>query len=286
MMTCEKLLNQYEQIRLVGRSDHTLELMRVSLAKFADYLGHKPKLSDFTDANLAGFAKARLAAGRSYATVQQNQLKLLALWRFACQSGLLSHWPRIKPLRVPERTPRAWTQEELSILFAAIAVVPGRVGEVPAALWWETLHRLLWNTGERVTSILGLRWQHVDLPARVVHVPAELRKGKTRDKSYRLGADTLGCLERLPHRKGIVLPWPWFRSSIYRKYRSILQSANLPSDRGSLFHRMRRSVASHVKAAGGDPTAAMDHASPRTTQDYLDPRICPQFSPADLLFTP
>jgi len=52
-----------------------------------------------------------------------------------------------------------------------------------------------------------------------------------------------------------------------------LAAAGLPTDRRSKFHRIRRTVASAVAEAGGNPSEALDHASPKTTKRYLDPRI-------------
>lgn len=42
-------------------------------------------------------------------------------------------------------------------------------------------------------------------------------------------------------------------------------------------------MASAVTAAGGDATAALDHASPKTTKKYLDPRIVGAVSVSDIL---
>ena len=47
--------------------------------------------------------------------------------------------------------------------------------------------------------------------------------------------------------------------------------------------RMRRSVASHYKAAGGDATELVDHTSRKVTQAYLDPRIVKRVQEMDLL---
>lgn len=286
MMTCEELLIRYFSMRLVGGSPQTKLLMSVAVRSLGEFLNRPAVLTDLNDATISAFAESRLANGSARATVQQNELKLLALWRFACQLGLVSQWPTIKPIRLPERTPKAWTEEELARLFGSISQTPGKISGIRAALWWETLHRLLWDTGERLEAVLIADWSQVNLNDSLIYVPAEHRKGKTRDKVYRLAADTVANLSLFPSRVGRVLVWHRCQTLIYAHYRKILARAGLPTDRNSMFHRMRRSVASHIKAAGGDATAAMDHASPSTTKGYIDPRVCPAVSPADLLFRP
>jgi hypothetical protein len=48
----------------------------------------------------------------------------------------------------------------------------------------------------------------------------------------------------------------------------------LPTDRSCKPQKMRRSHASHLKAAGGDATASLMHESDSTTRkSYLDPSI-------------
>ena len=285
-MNCSDLLDRYVSIRLVGRAGQTRLLMNSAIVAFGRHLKRVPLVRDLTDATISEFASARLAGGSAIATVQQNQLKLLALWRFACEVGERREWPTIKAVSVPERIPAAWTREELARIFGSIKNSEGLIGAVPATLWWETLHRLLWDSGERVAAILGLKWSMVSLADGTLLVPAELRKGQTRDKTYRLSEDTIRCLEALPHRKGLMLKWDRSACQLYYQYRIILRRAELPTDRRSMFHRMRRSVASHIKAAGGDAMEAMDHASAKTTASYLDPRIVPRVSPCDLLFRP
>jgi integrase len=49
---------------------------------------------------------------------------------------------------------------------------------------------------------------------------------------------------------------------------------------------MRRSVASHYEAAGGNATELLGHSSRSVTLAYLDPRIVPQQHAVDLLFRP
>lgn len=119
-------------------------------------------------------------------------------------------------------------------------------------------------------------------------IPAECRKGKRKDAAYKLSTDTLIALVGLKKYATVAAMWPWPYSKdyIWIRYREIRRRAGLPIDRRSSFHRMRRSVASHLEAAGGDATAALGHESRRITMSYLDPTICKPPQATDLLFRP
>jgi integrase len=52
-----------------------------------------------------------------------------------------------------------------------------------------------------------------------------------------------------------------------------------------MFHRLRKSVSSHLEAAGINSTSAMGHSSREVTErSYIDRRIAKTVSPADVLF--
>ena len=61
--------------------------------------------------------------------------------------------------------------------------------------------------------------------------------------------------------------------TLIRHYRDILRRAGLPSDAKDLFHKIRKTTASYIKAAGGNPTDRLGHSSDQVTKAYLDPRI-------------
>jgi integrase len=283
-MTLSVALEKYVAIELVGCAPGTVKLMNDANKAFGKCLGRSPVIGDLNDRMISDFANWRLKNEIARATIQQNQNKLLALWRFLADEGIIAKRPRIKSISVPERTVKAWTKAELDKLFAAIKATEGMVGDVPAALWWEALHKVLWDTGERIEAIRGCLWAYLDRESKTLWVPAELRKFAKRDKQYTLRSNTVAMLEQFPKQKGVMFKWAYCEKYLYTHYKRILARAGLPVDRDSMFHRMRRSVASHIKAAGGDATAAMDHSSSKTTKGYIDLRVCPEVSPVDLLF--
>jgi integrase len=117
-------------------------------------------------------------------------------------------------------------------------------------------------------------------------VPAEHRKGKRRDRLFPLGTDAAEACRKLIAANlddDRIFPFPYSGTYLYKKLTGVLKRAGLPTDRKSKYHRFRRTVASAVARAGGDPTRALDHASPKTTKKYLDPRIVGSVPVADIL---
>lgn len=75
-----------------------------------------------------------------------------------------------------------------------------------------------------------------------------------------------------------------FHGTWYYHLRAILGLAGLPTDRRSMFHRIRRTHATHLYVRGGDPTQSLGHASDAMTRAYyLDPRQANKGYAADLL---
>ncbi len=74
---------------------------------------------------------------------------------------------------------------------------------------------------------------------------------------------------------------PW---ELYYHFKKILRGAGLPHDSRSMFHRLRRTHATHLYLAGGAPTSSLCHESEKMTRDcYLDPRFTQKAHPSDLL---
>jgi integrase len=151
---------------------------------------------------------------------------------------------------------------------------PGEYLGIPARLWWQAMHHVLFATGERIAAVMQLKWS--DITGDVVVFPAEYRKGSKRASVATLTTQAMESLAliRTPKRQ-LVFPWPYQPSYLYHVYKAILLRAELETDSRSMFHRMRRSHATHLKAAGGDPTASLGHQSAATTARYIDRRLIP-----------
>lgn len=280
----EKLYRPHK-LRLAAPS--TLNWFRVNLRHFDRHLGRAALVSDLNDEAVAAFVASVIERGNSPCTANKARSNLLAVWRFLHRRNIVKNWPDVDALREPHRCPRAWTANELTRLFRACQKMPGTIGNVPAGAWWHTLHLVAWDSGERITALLGTYWDDLDLAGRWLHIPAERRKGKHADMLYRLHPETVRALRAASHpARPRVWPWPYHADYLWTRYAAVLKRAGLPADRHSKFHRMRRSVASHAKAAGLDATLLLGHSHPKVTAAYLDERIVTRPHAADVLFRP
>ena len=134
---------------------------------------------------------------------------------------------------------------------------------------------------------MALRWQDFDADNGWIVARAETRKGGRADKATRLPDEAVAAIEKIrePDRE-LIFPWDRTDTYIYCRYKKILVSAGLDTDRKSKFHRMRKSAASHFEAANGNATVLLGHSSRKVTESYLDPRITKPQQAADLLFVP
>lgn len=283
-MLLTELLDLYIDKRLKGKSPNTIRLYRHSIRSFGLTVMRQPRLDDLTDDNIERHMHRIVRSGGSPASANKDHGQLTALWRFASHNRLVDTWPNVRTMQEVERVPMGWLPDECLALLSAARAEPGVIATVKAGLWWECLLLVLLETGERIGAIRGV--QKSALQDQWLLVPAHLRKGNKRDKLYTLQPETVDLLRRLIASNSeckLLFPWDRCETYIYNRYKAILRRAGLPDDRRSQFHRIRRSVASAVARGGGDATAALDHASPRTTKKYLDPRIVGGVKPTDIM---
>lgn len=274
----------YKPTRLLGKSKDTSRLYRISIRNFGRTIGKVPELSDLTDTNLILHMQAMLDAGRTPATANKDRSQLLTLWRHAHRLGMVQDYPNVPQLVEPQRTPEAWLPEQIAKLLEVADDQDGHFGPVPRSLWWRSLILTALDTGERIGALRVAQWSWIS--GDWLNVPAEARKGRRRDRAYRLGTDTIGHLQAIR----LVSPrhiWPWQYSEgyLWRLFGELLESAELPSGRRDKFHKLRRTTASVVNQAGLSAQEALDHSHRRVTQRYLDPRFNRSDQPCDVLAT-
>lgn len=279
---------EYFPARLIGKSGNSMRQYRLSVQALGRVLGRDPTLADLTDRNIGLLMQARLEGkifrGRSRGTANKDRCQLLALWRFALHQGYVTKGPCVAQLTEPERIPRAWTIDELQKQFHTIRSLDGDVAGVPKSLWWESLVRVALDTAERIGAIFSARWDWLE--GRWITVPAEVRKGSRRDRRYLLSEATSEMLQALRNCRADrtqIFPWDKSANLLWRDYGIILRQAGLPSGRGDKFHRLRKTTASVLYAAGLNAQEALDHQHRRTTQRYIDPRFTHQTHASEVL---
>ena len=270
MTLTELLVDQYAPLK--GIEDRTVTIYGFTISKWAELLGREPTVeNDLCDElAIAKFLAHRLRT-RSVGTAAKDRCQIHALATFAFQKGLMKTCPQMRPIRVPERVPQAWLTDEFKRLLAACEGEEGLVVGVPARLWWRAALLTCYELGERIGGILGIEWG--DVTSEGIIVRAEERKGKRRDIYRTISPECHAAIEAIRSDRRLVFDWDRSYGRIWGRLGRICERAGLPNDRGSKFHRIRKTTASYAAAAGLNAQAVMDHASPLTTRRYLDPRI-------------
>lgn len=211
---------------------------------------------------------AILLPGRTPQTVNKVMRHLAPVFQ---QAGYPVVW---YPYREPQRAPIAFMASEFGWILDASALESGAVEGIPAADWWRALLLALWYSGARIGAVLAVRSVDVLLD-QGFFVRAEAQKQHA-DQFFAVGEDAAGAFRRIySHSRQLMFPWPWRRETLYARFRRICQNAGLDCrGTGNLFHRIRKSTASYLRANGGDPTTHLGHSTASVTRRYFDPRIC------------
>lgn len=268
---------------LRGIDPRTVELYTYTIKPFAEFLGRQPLLSDLEELKVAQFLAKRVR-DRAPATAAKDRAQLRALWEFAARRKLVDTWPSVPRVRVPERVPEAWLVDEMERLLASADRETSNYEGIPSNLWWRACLLLAYDTGERATAVVSLRW--ADVRGGAVIYRAESRKGKRRDIIREISPETAEALLAIKGDRGpddLVFPWPRGRSYLWKRLGIILERAGLPHGRKDKFHRIRKTTASYFEAAGGNAQRLLDHSDPATTRKYLDPRIVGGLAAPDVI---
>lgn len=267
------------------RSDSTRKHYEILLKQFDEFLSRTTLVGDLNDATVAAFAHWLDNGARSAVTVNQrlHYLKAIATW---CARRNLAPWLTIHKFPEPQRVPRAWSREQLERLLATCGLQVGWYCGIPRGLWWRAIHAIWWDTGERTAATLDLTWGMLDFGSGILDVPGEIRKGGCKSMTYMLKPATLGLLASIAlPRRVKIFDFPGCIGTFYLHYGKLLEQAGLPNDRRSKPQKMRRSFASHLEAANGNATEALQHSARRVTlESYIDPSVVQREPPNRKLF--
>jgi hypothetical protein len=259
-LTCERSRNQY----------------RFAVNNLQELLGREPVLADLTDDNVIRLLNWLRSAKKLHPrTCNDRRGRLNRFWSWLSARGVIATRPTNEPLKEPRRMPDARTKEQLIALMDACRRAAGAIGSLPANVFWTALHLLSWDTAARTHEILyAFRWERIDWQTGWIRIPADGRKGAVKPAAYRLQSDTLEFLATFRQPAGPILGWSMQESRFYQLYKQLLISAGLPHTRYDGLQKMRRTHASWLASAGGDPRRSLLHSNQATTERfYLDPTI-------------
>ena len=272
---------------LTGISERTVRIYGFTLKAFGEFLGEQagegyiePTTDHLEELLVARFLAHRLRT-RSVATAAKDRAQLRAFWEFLARRSIVQTWPSIRPIRVPERVPKAWMIDELRLLIESCGEEQGEIVSVPASKWWRAILVTAFEVGERIGGLLSIEFGDVGPNGLTVH--AEGRKGQRRDIWRGITPDCYEAIMAIKTPRRLVFDWEKSYGMIWHDLGRICERAGLPNDRMSKFHRVRKTTASYAAAGGLDPQKVMDHASATTTRRYLDPRIVKQREASDVL---
>lgn len=240
--------------------------MRAAHAKPACW---KAQVEDLSDQRLRGFASWMIGRKRSRATVNKGLRTLMALANFARRSELSDYRPDIAKLPEARQQPVSWRPEEFGKLIASIHRVFGETA------WGRLLFAVVmitYDTGARLIDSLAIESNLTDWRNGIIYV-TEQKTGKRR--SFVLHPDTVRAVNTAfgTYTGGKLVKYPYRETNPLRvRLRRALVAADLPTDRRSLFQKIRRTTANEALRAGLNPTDVLGHSAKWVTDTfYLDP---------------
>ncbi len=283
----DMLEQHYKPARLAGKSAHSTRLYKYTIRRFSLWLERPAVVADLTTDKVTRHINDLLeGTDLAAATIDKCRSQLVALWNYAAKRGWLAEWPQIQKLRVPQRVPDAWTNEEAERLLAACERQGGAIGTVPCNVFWPALVATVFDTAERIGAVMETERHGFD-PSGWLTIKAEHRKGGKRDKRFKLRPSTVKRIQAVHEaspRNDRLFPFPRNYTYLFKLYGEILEDAGLPSNRRTKFHKIRRTTASNFESRGGNATELLDHESRKTTTaSYLDPRVVKTLFPADIV---
>ncbi len=264
-------------------SQHTLRAYKIDLNQFLLFMNSEncPRLEDVNHLFLRKFLAFLRNQEYSKRTIARKLASLRSFYKFLCQREIVEYNPA-KAVRTPrheKKLPCFLNINEIESLLNS----PG--GKTPSELRDKAILETLYSSGIRVSELVGLNNEDVDLSARVIKVRG---KGK-KERLAPIGSFAINALQLYmnakaqsllspPFNKGGEGEFPLFLNkyggrlttrSIARILEKYLKIAGLHQDASP--HSLRHSFATHLLDKGADLRAVQEllgHAHLSTTQIY------------------
>jgi integrase len=219
----------------------------------------------------------------SPATVNKDLRHVKAALVVAAEWGYLPKVPRFRMEREPGKLARYVTGEHFAAMYqhCEAARLPREL-PFPAADWWRALLVMGYMTGWRISELLALRRDDLDLETGQAVTRAADNKAK-RDERVKLHPFALDHLRKLAHFDPRVFPWNHNRTILQRQFAAIQEAAGIhlpcPGEHKHSrfchvygFHDLRRAFATMNadKLTPDALQALMRHKSYQTTQVYIN----------------
>lgn len=271
-----------------GLSGNTLAAYRRDLARYVAFLVRRGRTApdDVTESDVRDFVTSiRTGSDGSTALAASSTARVVAAvhgWhRFCALEGLTTQDParEVRPPAQPRRLPKAISTDEVARLLEAAGL-----GDGPVPLRDRALLELLYSTGARISEVVGLDVDDVDMDPTTSSVRLLGKGGK--ERVVPMGSYARSALEAYLVRARPVLAAAGrgtpavllntrgarlSRQSAWAVLRQAAQRAGLSRADDVSPHTLRHSFATHLLAGGADVRVVQEllgHASVTTTQIY------------------
>lgn len=256
-----------------GVSENTLAAYRSDLEKFCQFLQDKDLLAVRAD-DIEAYLAYRVDLGLKSRSTARSISALKRFYQYFVREKAIADSPmvNIAQPKAGQSLPKTLSEAEVEALLAAPDI------EDPMGLRDKAMLELLYATGLRVTELVGLRMEQINLRQAVVFV-----KGKgNKERLVPLGEEAMYWLEQFlkvgrsqmikhatdfvfPSKRGIGMTRQTFWHRI--KHYAILASVESPLSP----HTLRHAFATHLLNHGADLRVVqmmLGHSDLSTTQIY------------------
>lgn len=223
------------------------------LAVYARNLGLTPQF--FTREDLMGYQMAFENSGIGVRSQNRHLSSIRQFFRFWMREGLLKVNPVVdlQLPKMPSKLPHYLSLEEIDALLAAI--------QNPRDY---AMVCVLYATGLRVSELIFLTWENIDLSRGFVKI-----RGKgNKERLVPLGNKAMAALEALPRRENAL-----FAMTRQGFWKLLKKYALLAGIRKAISpHQLRHSFATHLVERGADLRGVqvlLGHADLSTTEIYM-----------------
>jgi integrase len=212
------------------------EEVKAALAHFERLV--KPGRMDYIKTQtIDGFVAARKkergknpGSSISPATINKDLRHIRAALRMAHEWGYVPKLPRIRLLKEPEKIPRYVTVEHFMTIYnkaCPLAMLPLNHGQQYRPVdWWQAIIIMAYMTGWRISELLSLRKEDLDLNAATAITRAADNKSK-RDECMPLHPIVVEHLKRIACDGPLVFPWSEDHGSLWEEFGRIQKEAGI-----------------------------------------------------------
>lgn len=252
-----------------ANSENTVTNYAVDLAQYADFMETQGiALKDVTGQSIRAFLRSLSGFGYAGSSIARKLSAVKTFEQYLLEKNFVSSDPAaaLRSPRVPERLPRALSREAMDALIA-------QAWKIEPCLRNGTMLEVLYACGLRVSELVSVLWENVDLEGRTIRVCGKGDK----ERFVLFGKYALDALSRWKEQRPPDAPYlfPGQRGghiTVRTVHRVVVQAALQAGLTGVTPHSIRHSFATHMLEGGAALNVLQEllgHESLLTTQRYL-----------------